>query len=76
MLSGIFESGSVAGDYICFRFTIENDNCVEYKEFFEVYLSSTDSDVDFRNHIYAANVSIWDDDCEYTHALHTYSAQT
>ena len=38
-------------------------------------LSSTDSAVDFRNHISAANVSIRDNDCECTHALHSYNVR-
>lgn len=64
VLRGTFVAGSDAGAYLCYQFTIADDNCVEYKELFEVYLASNDPDVVFQNHIYAANVSITDNDCE------------
>ena len=46
---------------ICFTFNITDDACVEDKESFEVYLSSSDLYVDV--HTYHAYVTIWDNDC-------------
>ena len=46
---------------MCFTFDIYDDDCVEDKESFEVFLSSSDSYVDVHN--YHAYVTIWDDDC-------------
>ena len=54
----------MGGDtYDCFIFYITDDNCVEDKESFEVFLSSTDPYVDV--HIYSANITIWDNDCQF-----------
>ena len=61
VLNGTF---TVGGDTeICFSFTITDDECVEDKESFEVVLSSTDPDVDI--HTDSANVTIWDNDCQF-----------
>lgn len=48
---------------VCFKFIIEDDDCVEDKEYFEVYVTTNDSYVEF--HIYQANVIIIDNDCEF-----------
>ena len=60
-LSGSFTVGGT--DEICFVFVINDDDCVEDKESFEVILSSSDPYVDI--HISEANVTIWDNDCEF-----------
>ena len=57
-----FTDGSVKGAYVCFNFTIVDDDCVEYSERFRVYLASDDPDVIF--HFSSAYVYIADNDCE------------
>ena len=51
---------------MCFTFNITDDNCVEDKESFEVYLSSSDPYVDV--HISPAIIIIWDNDCQFIHS--------
>ena len=51
---------------ICFTFNITDDACVEDKESFEVYLSSSDPYVDV--HISSAIIAIWDNDCQFIHS--------
>jgi hypothetical protein len=58
VLNGTFTVGGATE--ICFTFNITDDACVEDKESFEVYLSSSDPYVDV--HISSAIIAIWDND--------------
>ena len=60
-LTGEFTVGG--SSEVCFTFDIDDDDCVEDKESFEVVLCSSDSYVEI--HISEANVTIWDNDCEW-----------
>ena len=59
--TGLFTDGGNV--QYCVTIYINDDDCVEDKESFEVVLSSSDPYVDV--HISEANVTIWDNDCEY-----------
>ena len=59
VLNGAFIVGGDAE--ICFTFYINDDNCAEDKESFEVFLSSYDPYIDI--HINLASVEILENDC-------------